>query len=166
MSFKLHKSAPAYFRHLLSGGGAAHRFDTQFDAYYYCLLVGLDRRQLRPLDELGDEFVRDYVLEYQPHAATIAGLLVDAELDRTNTGREDVKAVEKRMVELLEAGSASRLSKEGQELLNRYAAGGFTVLNDLLANPPQSLEEFFVSYHQLWTREESVPPAPSPATPE
>jgi len=163
MSFKLHKGAPGYFRHLLGGGDPGKKFDTQFDAYYYCLLVGFDKRQLCSLEELGDEFVRDYVQDYQPHAATIAGLLVDAELDRANIGRDDVKAVEKRMVELLEAASASRLSDEGQNLLNQYAAGGYVVLSDALATPPQSLEEFFVTYHQLWAREDVSSIASAPA---
>ena len=153
MSFHLHKAAPNYFRHLLHGPDAARRFDTQFDAFYYCLLIGLDRRRLGAPEEIGDEFVRDYVQAFQPHAPTIAGLLVDAELDRANIGRDDVKAVEKRIVELLEV-SSSMLSGEGLRLLNQYAAGGFVILRDALASPPQNLEEFLIAYHQLWQRED------------
>lgn len=154
MSFHLHKAAPSYFKHLLSGSDSSRRFDTQFDAFYYCLLIGLDKRKLCSLDEVGEEFVRDYVQAFQPHAPTIAGLLVDAELDRANIGRDDVKAVEKRMVELLEAVSSSMLSAEGLRLLNQYGAGGFVLLRDALATPPQNLEEFLIAYHQLWLQDE------------
>ena len=80
MSFRLHKHAPSFFRNVLPGG-SGNRFDTQFDAYYVCLMCGLDRRQLGEESLVGDEFVRDYVQSYQPFATLIAGLLVDALVD-------------------------------------------------------------------------------------
>lgn len=149
MSFKLHRSAPQFFRNLLPPGGGL-RFDTHFDAYYHCLMCGLDQRRLGAEAEVGDEFVRDYVQAYQPHAELIAGLLIDAELARTQIDTNDVRSVEKRMIELLDPTSATRLSSEGMELLNRYAAGGFDVVSDAFASPPQSLDDFFITYQSLW----------------
>src|SRR5215469_10906216 len=105
MSFRLHKHAPSFFRNVLPGG-SGNRFDTQFDAYYVCLMCGLDRRQLGEESLVGDEFVRDYVQSYQPFATLIAGLLVDAEIARTSVGMDDEKGVEKKMVELLEPSSS------------------------------------------------------------
>lgn len=151
MSFRLHKQAPSFFRNLLPGGGSGLRFDTQFDAYFHCLMCGLDRRRLGADAEVGEEFVRDYVQSYQPHAELIAGLLVDAELFRINIKLDDVKGVERKMVELLEPASATRLSSEGLALLNRYAAGGFNVVSDAFAMAPQGLEDFLVTYHRLWS---------------
>jgi len=153
MSFRLHKQAPSFFRSLLPGG-AGIRFDTQFDIYYYCLMCGLDRRQLGAESDVGEEFVRDYVQAFQPYAELIAGLLVDAELIRIDIKLDDVKGVEKKMIELLEPASATRLSSIGLWMLNRYAAGGFNVVSDAFAVPPQSLEDFFVTYHLLWAKTE------------
>jgi hypothetical protein len=150
MSFKHHKLAPAFFQKLMPGG--LGRFDTQFDAYYYCLMCGLDRRRLGAEVDVGEEFVKDYVQTYQPYADLIAGLLVDAELVRINIPLDDVKSVEKRMVDLLEPVSTSKLKPEGLALLNRYAAGGFEVISDAFVAPPQSLEEFFTTYQGLWPK--------------
>lgn len=150
MSFKHHKQAPAFFQKLMPGGPG--RFDTQFDAYYYCLMCGLDRRLLGAESDVGEEFVKDYVQTYQPYADLIAGLLVDAELVRINIPLDDVKGVERKMVDLLEPVSASKLKTEGLALLNRYAAGGFNVISDAFAAPPQSLEEFFITYQALWAK--------------
>lgn len=151
MSFKHHKQAPSFFRNLMPPGGAG-RFDTQFDAYYYCLMCGLDRRRLGAEAEVGDEFVKDYVQTYQPYADLIAGLLVDAELERISISLDDVKGVEKKMVELLEPVSTTKLKPEGLVLLNRYAAGGFNIISDAFAAMPQSLEEFFATYQGLWPK--------------
>lgn len=150
MSFKHHKQAASFFRNLMPPGPG--RFDTQFDAYYYCLMCGLDRRQLGAESEVGDEFVKDYVQTYQPHADLIAGLLVDAELVRISIPLDDVKGVERKMVDLLEPVSATKLKPDGLALLNRYAAGGFNILSDAFAAPPQSLEDFYVTYHGLWLK--------------
>ncbi|WP_394538807.1 hypothetical protein PRJ39_25155 [Lysobacter enzymogenes] len=153
MSFKHHKRAPAFFQKLMPAGGPG-RFDTQFDAYYYCLMCGLDRRRLGTEVDVGEEFVKDYVQTYQPYADLIAGLLVDAELVRISIPLDDVKSVEKKMVDLLEPISTSKLKPEGLALLNRYAAGGFEVISDAFATPPQSLEEFFTTYQGLWPQVE------------
>ncbi len=157
MSFRLHKQAPSFFRNLLPSG-TGPRFDTQFDIYDHCLMCGLDRRRLGAESDVGEEFNRDYVQAFQPHAELIAGLLVDAELVRINIELDDMKGVERKMIELLEPASATRLSAIGLGLLNRYAAGGFNVISDAFATPPQSLEDFFVTYQSLWPR----PDAPRP----
>lgn len=154
MSFKHHKQAPTFFQRLMPGG--LGRFDTQFDAYYYCLMCGLDRRLLGAESDVGEEFVKDYVQTYQPYADLIAGLLVDAELVRINIPLDDVKSVEKKMVDLLEPVSTSKLKPEGLALLNRYAAGGFEIISDAFAAPPQSLEEFFTTYQGLWPKAEDL----------
>lgn len=148
MSFKHHKLASAFFQKLMPSGPG--RFDTQFDAYYYCLMCGLDRRRLGDEADVGEEFVKDYVQTYQPYSDLIAGLLVDAELVRINIPLDDVKSVEKRMVDLLEPVSTSKLKPEGLALLNRYAAGGFEIISDAFAAPPQSLEDFYITYQALW----------------
>ena len=54
------------------------------------------------------------------------------------------------MVDLLEPVSTSKLKPGGLALLNRYAAGGFEVISNAFAAPPQSLEEFFTTHLGLW----------------
>ena len=148
MSFKLPKPAGGFFRLLLQSGSSG--FETMFDAYYFCLMVGLDARTVGSEDEVGEEFVRDYVQSFQPYSDLIAGLLIDAELGRAHIDPSDRSGVEKKIVELLDPNSATKLSAMGHVLLNRYAAGGFSVLRDDFASAPQSLEDFLITYHRRW----------------
>jgi hypothetical protein len=154
MSFRLPKPAGSFFRLLLQSGGSG--FETMFDAYYFCLMVGLDARVIGPEDEVGDEFVRDYVQTFHPYSDLIAGLLVDAELDRLGIEQSDGNSVEKKIVEILDPNSASKLSIAGHSMLNRYAVGGFNLLRDKFATPPQSLEEFLLTYQSVWKFEDTT----------
>ncbi|QEE24968.1 hypothetical protein CS053_11025 [Rhodanobacter glycinis] len=149
MSFKLPKPAGAFFRLLLQSGSSG--FETMFDAYYFCLMVGLDARTVGTEDEVGEEFVRDYVQSFQPYSDLIAGLLIDAELDRARIDPSDRGGVEKKIVELLNPNSATKLSDVGHALLNRYSAGGFNLLRDDFVSPPQVLEDFLITYHRRWS---------------
>lgn len=152
--FQAPKDSRDYFRHLLKrsdGGGA--RLDTLFDQYYLCLMVGLDRRVLGRDDELeSDRFIERYPSDYQNQADVIAGLLINAELHRKDIHKEDRSTIEREMLTLLDHQSSTRLSDEGMQLLNRYAAAGFKAIRDEIL-PPQSLEEFLVFYHALWAEQ-------------
>jgi hypothetical protein len=121
-----------------------------FDAYYCCLLLGLDTSQLGP--ESGSEdsnFLNAYPENYKGQAELIAGLLVEAELRRLDIGPENRDDIEREMVSLLDLVSPSRLSDHGDRLLNRYAVTGFQRLQAGML-PPDNLEDFLVGYHGLW----------------
>lgn len=160
MSFKLHGLARTWFdivdqrafaRSLdPAQREAAPRF-IMFDAYYCCLLVGLDgRRQGRAADLEPAEFFRGYPESYRPQAELIAGLLVDAELRRQDILPDDKDSIEAEMVRLLDLKSQTRLSAAGDELLNLYAAAGFQKLDERMP-APSTLEDFLVGYHRLWS---------------
>lgn len=150
MSFRLPMGAGSFFRHLLSSGNS--KFDTMFDAYYFCVMVGLDARTIGAEEDVGDEFIRDYVQSFQPYADLIAGLLIDAEIDRARIEPSDSSSVEKKVVELLDPNSATKLSVTGHALINRYAVGGYNALRDDFATPPQSVEDFLITYHRRWNQ--------------
>lgn len=152
MSFKLPKNAGSFFRNLLAGGNNISRFETQFDAYYFCVMAGLNARQLGDLNDVGEEFYRDYAQSFQPYADLIAGLLIDAELCRMRIDADDRSGIETVITGLLDPQSATRLSLEGHRLLDRYAAAGLTIVSEAFPTPPGSLEEFFVFYRLLWAR--------------
>ena len=81
---------------------AAPRF-IMFDAYYCCLLLGLDASQLGT--EGGSEdsnFLNAYPDAYKGQAELIAGLLVEAELRRLDIGPENREDIEREMVRLLD----------------------------------------------------------------
>lgn len=125
-----------------------------FDAYYFCLLLGLDKRQLGDAAHLeSDKFLDGYPENYKGQAELIAGLLVDAELGRLEIGSNDREDIERAMVSLLDLTSTTRLSSAGDNLLNRYAASGFDYLRETIL-PPDNLEDFLVAYYAIWEKSE------------
>jgi hypothetical protein len=121
-----------------------------FDAYYCCLLLGLDARRLGDESKLeADRFIPTYPDSFKGQAELIAGLLVDAELSRLEIDLEDRARIEKEMVRLLDLTSSTRLSPDGDRLLNRYAVSGFERLRDSMV-APDNLDDFLVGYYALW----------------
>jgi hypothetical protein len=128
---------------------SAGRF-LMFDAYYCCLLLGLDLRRLGEESQLeAEKFIDSYPDSFKGQAELVAGLLVDAELNRLSIQPDDRVGIEREMVHLLDLTSSTRLSADGDKLLNRYAVSGFERLREALL-PPENLEEFLVAYHDLW----------------
>lgn len=159
MSFTLHSRARTWFG-IQDQRGFARTMDPatkdstprflMFDAYYSCLLLGLDgERHGRTEDLEADEFAKVYPEAYRGQAELIAGLLVDAELRRQEIEPEDRDSIESEMVRLLDLKSSTRLSADGDRLLNLYAAVGFEKL-DAAMPAPDNLEDFLVAYHRLW----------------
>jgi hypothetical protein len=73
-----------------------------FDSWYVCMLVGVRDRALGSKDELEDAYFFDrYPEEYKAQADFIAGLLIDAELDRKGINVNDKASVEREMILLL-----------------------------------------------------------------
>ncbi|WP_404337783.1 hypothetical protein AB2M62_03280 [Sphingomonas sp. MMS12-HWE2-04] len=159
MSFNLPKGAREFFgfdgpRAFAKRGAkrdGSSRF-LLFDAYYCCLLLGLDDARLG--EEAGmeaDPFLGSgYPEAYKGQAELIAGLLVDAELRRLMIDVDDREDVERKMVDLLDLTSPTRLSVAGDNLLNQYAVTGFDRLHDGMYEP-DNLEDFMVGYYRLWS---------------
>lgn len=149
MSFVFPLHARSFFQSIQSAREGASKF-IMFDQYYCCLMVGLDARRLGSESDLEKEvFVNGYPEDYRAQADIMAGLLIDAELDRKAVRAEDKASIEREMVTLLDPASPTRLSALGNNLLNLYAAEGFKLIHDQML-PPATLEEFLVAYHEVW----------------
>ena len=157
MSFILPEGARQFFgiknaRAFAATEKGSMRF-LMFDAFCCCLLLGLDRRQHGDADQLeGKTFIETYPDSHKSQAEIIAGLLVDAELVRKGIASTDAKSIEKEMVNLLDLTSPTRLSGNGNELLNLYAASGFQRLRSAVPTP-DTLEDFLLEYSKLWQDE-------------
>ncbi|HEX6037784.1 hypothetical protein [Longimicrobium sp.] len=153
MSFVFPRNARAYFRSVAEARPGAPRFDSMFDEYYLCLMIGLDARRVTGEEDMEDDkFYDSYPKEFQGQADIIAGLLIDAELDRQGISADDRASIEREMVRLLDHRSPVNLSADGIRLLNQYAAAGFKMIRDRVI-APHSLEDFLIAYHDLWVTE-------------
>lgn len=145
MSFVLSQSGRSFFRAII----APPKF-LMFDAFYCCLMAGLNSRKVGSSDELdSDPFLNSYPDDFKGQGDIIAGLLIDAELDRKGINSGDRASIEREMVKLVDPTSATRLNGDGNKLLNLYAAAGFSILQDKMM-PPSTIEEFLVAYHGYW----------------
>ena len=78
MSFVISQAGRTFFRGII----APPKF-LMFDAYYCCLMAGLDARKIGSAEDLdSDPFLNGYPDDFKGQADIIAGLLIDAELDR------------------------------------------------------------------------------------
>lgn len=156
MSFIFPKGARDFFKGIDKQREGGHKF-IMFDQYYCCLLAGVESRRIGSEEDLeGEPFINAYPEDYRSQADIIAGLLIDAELDRKAIASEDKASIEQEMVRLLNPTSPTRLSEEGNRLLNLYAAEGFRLVHDRMM-PPASIEEFLVAYHGFWHGEGEPP---------
>jgi hypothetical protein len=147
MSFHLPSRARKFF-HVVTERNP--RKYLMFDSWYLCALLGLRERTLGDAAELEtDAFLPAYPEDYRLQADFIAGLLIDAEIDRNRVDTERKADVEQQMILLLEPSRSTGLSDKGSELLNRYAAGGFFILEDAMT-PPANIEDLLVAYAGLW----------------
>lgn len=158
MSFHLPTDARVFFKSLIgTRESSATRF-LMFDAYYACLMVGLEARKLGTEEEIESEsFLAEYPDAYASQSDIIAGLLIDAELERKGIDASDRASVEDEMIRLLNPASATRLSTAGDKLLDLYAAYGIRQILDKML-PPSSVEDFLVGYRAFWS---TAPTAPS-----
>lgn len=150
MSFILSQAGRTFFRAII----APPKF-LMFDAYYCCLMVGLDARIVAEAGDLDtDPFLNSYPDDFKGQADIMAGLLIDAELDRKGISAEDRASIEREMTKLIDPTSATRLNAEGNKLMNLYAVAGFGLLQDRMM-PPANVEEFLVAYHGAWHRDDA-----------
>lgn len=156
MSFVTPKGLNQFFK-IAHGKGDGTQFDTLFDKYYFCLIVGLDAGKIgQPTDLEADEFIKGYPQDYAAQSDIIAGLLIDAELERQAIGAADRESIQQVMLRLLDHNSPTGLSTAGAKLLNQYAAGGLAIMREKLG-ATQSLPDFLRAYVQLWHPPEEEP---------
>ena len=150
MSFHFPKDGRSFFKALLGARDSSAARFLMFDAYYACLMVGLDARKLGQDEEVeGEPFLPGYPEGFQSQSDILAGLLIDAELVRKAIDASDRASVEDEMIKLLDPASPTRLSAAGDKLLDLYAAFGMRVIQDKLL-PPARVEDFLVAYRGFW----------------
>ena len=141
----------AFARSRTAKRDTAGRF-LMFDAYYCCMLLGLDQARLgeeESLESTNFYPYPGYPEVYKGQAELIAGLLVEAEIRRLEIRPDDREDIEQQMVRLLDLSSPSRLSSDGDQLLNRYAVSGFDRMRSAMTEC-DNLEDFLVGYHRIW----------------
>lgn len=140
--FRFPKQADHWFRKI----SKIEPFNTKFDRYYLCVLLGLaGRRDSNPGDAPG--FVDNVVDDYIPQKLLLVGLLLRAELRHYGIELEDRDDVRSSLAKLV---GPSGLTAHGVSRLNAYASGGFDLLVERYGDAqPWSVEEFLPKYVEI-----------------
>jgi hypothetical protein len=151
MPFRLPKKCRSYFGGLTGKDEA--KLNILFDGYYLCVLVGLAQAKIDSNADLEpSEFVDEYPNNYQDSRDYIAALLIATEAIRIPVDVLNANALEKLMTLLVDSHSKTRLSKDGEERLNQYAARGIDVIIENMAQHSR-LEVFFQDYFECFEKE-------------
>lgn len=150
MPFRLPKKCRGYFKDITGKENA--KLDILFDGYYLSMLVGLAQTKIDTNADLEpSELVDEYPLSYQESRDYIAALLIATEAKRIPVDVTNADALEQLMTNLIDSHSKTRLSREGEERLNQYAARGIDVI---LENMPHHtrLEVFYQDYFECFEK--------------
>ena len=146
--FKIRESCRDYFKGIRND----KKDLTDFDIYYFCLLLGLKkRRHSEPSSNGGlvTEFTKNFTADYVARKELIIGLVVCAEADRLGLEMSEKKSIIKLFEDLTEAENLTKFSSLGADAINSYASGGFDFLMENLKVKPENFSQFLVAYGEL-----------------
>jgi hypothetical protein len=92
------------------------------------------------------ELVDYFPGEYKTRGRLIVALLLSRELRALGIDLAERVLLHQAIQQLIDPLSSSHLSDAGMKEANRYAYGGFEVLTEWFADPPQHMETFLVFY--------------------
>ena len=150
MRFEISKNAQNFFGNIISlegaystGGKNKFGFDTQFDVYYCCALVGMAASKRDDDTSELNQLTEKYPKSYSDCKAQIAGLLVASEAKRLGV---DNAKIEELMLNYL-SNNDTMLSDEGIKALNAYSLKGYYLMREyVLLEKPTSREEFLEAF--------------------
>lgn len=153
MRFSMSKQAQKFFSDIIPLEGShrdrsndKNKFETQFDVYYCCAMIGMAAVQLDESTTDLSELAQNYPKQYIDCRAQIAGLLVATEMKRQEIDVQSPR-LEEIMLRYL-SDNNTMLSDEGIKMLNAYALRGYQLIHDCpLEQKPTSREEFLEAFN-------------------
>jgi len=153
MPFRMTEKCRKFFSDITAGpskSNVENKLSMLFDGYYLCLLVGLAKVEINNNTEFENTaFIDEYPTAYQNAGVReyIAGLLISTEASRKGANTQNEAELEKLMSSLISAESVTRLTLDGEDLLNQYAARGIDIMMEkMMPGTPSCLEDFFQDY--------------------
>ena len=139
--FRIRNDARNWFKHIAD----FEHFKTEFDQYYFCLMVGFASGRSSEKGTTA-EFVENIVEDYKEASRFLIGLLVMAELKTAGIEIFERESVRDMFRRLVDPHSPNQLTDEGMRRMNAYASGGYDYLSEQREKGPYSGEEFLRDY--------------------
>ncbi|OEK03093.1 hypothetical protein BFP97_16880 [Roseivirga sp. 4D4] len=155
MAFRIPNTAKTWFKHIKSKQGSNTGFELDFDIHYFCLMAGLHTQRKEDLTASETtEIVQYFPSDYKKDRHLIIALFLKKELEQLGVSLKERKLLNNQLKILISTTSATRLSDQGMRELNKYANGGFRVLQEHFLEPPRTLENFLITFNKLFTKSE------------
>jgi len=143
-SFRILKAAREWFRDLRGKEGS---FRTDFDAFYFCFIAGIAaNRKMSVKNDDTAELVDYFPERYGPRRELLVALFITRELQNLGISLEEKDAMNKAISTLVNPHSPSFLSDDGVREFNKYAHGGFEVLQEWFDDRPRTLPVFLRAF--------------------
>ncbi len=148
-SFQLRLDVDEWFSNI--NKGKTQQIKTDFDLYYFCLMMGLATKSKNNPSERCKcrDFIDYFVSDYQSQQNLIIGLLIRAELENLGISLDEKDAVKKQLLKLIDPSRQTNLTDEGIDKMNAYASGGFDYLRQKFSSKPNHLENFLQRYVKI-----------------
>lgn len=145
MGFKMSQACKRYYNKF---EGSQHgKFKVQFDFYYLCLMAGFQSQAISECKG-GEEFVAEFPGIYIPQRRQITGLLIATEITRNKIDITNRKRLESVMLSLVKPDTPTKLSPQGERLMDEYAEKGFTLIAEKIPDPPTNFDTFLTNYYE------------------
>jgi len=153
MSFFIHPEAAVWFKNL---SNSVDNFKTQFDSYYFCLLIGLASGKKAVEMKKTAEITDTFPLDYSPRSKVIIALFLKRVLDDMGISSHERQVISDNLSRFLRADSPTSLTAEAHKELDRYAYAGFEILSTTFQERPTDMPSFLIKYMELLKRQISV----------
>ncbi len=153
MSFEITKEGDKYLERL-NRNSSSGEFEIDWDFYYICSIIGMYHRRLKSDIESENlrELTRSFPQKYYNNKNYIIALLIEAEMYRKGVETRTRKELEEFMLNKVGKGETG-FSENGEELLNKYAAGGLEIIKEKIGRV-EDLHTFFLRiYDEILEKE-------------
>ena len=150
MDFMIRTDAKQWFRDVR--GNKAWEFQLDFDAFYCCFIAGVAMLRKRDVPHAEASGMVEYFPgEYGRRSRLLVALFLRHELEYMGVTLQEKGAVREQIARLIQPNARHFLTDEGVREFNKYAHGGFDVLQDWFGGEPdrpRSLETFLRAFHR------------------
>ena len=144
MFFAIRKNARDWWFAKIKG-----QFEVDFDIFYFCFIAGIAKD--RKASFSGSDvvaLVENFPGRYKDRGALLVSLFLSRELKSLGVTLNDKQAIRSQISNLVRHNVQNYLSDEGVREFNKYAHGGFDVLQEWFEDRPRSLDTFLRIFHQ------------------
>lgn len=150
MGFCLTSKSKKYLKKI-NENSKTGKFETMWDFYYLCLMAGFKNSKLGE-ETNNEEFNKDFPSQYEPNKYQLIAALVSSEIRRNGIFEPKSEDIKNIMLELIDNDNSTKLSKEGLELMNGYAEGGFELIYEKIPEPTDKME-FIKEYYNEFVKQ-------------